>query len=403
MSVLSEPDDTSHVCHVFLFTLIAVLSISTACGISSSSNTTTTSTPAQPSFPSIPPESITWSPSADPTVPAPPPEDESSAPWKNGSNDFPLTVASPSAKATVTSPLSVVANASPKNPIFFMRVYVDNVAVYFTFTNSINTQLFVAPGAHTITVVAEDKLGYISATPLQVTVSSQAAKTTISSIQAMPGWQSCGATFPDGSGRDGQICAAGFGDPKFTLTQNVSSPSMDGNSAEFSIAPSPPSCTGYCNNLNFNPIAGGNNVSHFVYDLYFDIDNPNAAQALEFDLNQTFGGQRWVWGSECNFNGSGKWDIWNDAPNTGWIPTSIPCKPFAANTWIHLVWTVERVGNQVHYISLQVGDQTYNVDTYYPNQQNWTLEEIDTAFQMDLDEKGDPYNVWLDKVNLTAY
>src|SRR5579863_5554776 len=184
MSVLSEPDDTSHVCHVFLFTLIAVLSISTACGISSSSNTTTTSTPAQPSFPSIPPESITWSPSADPTVPAPPPEDESSAPWKNGSNDFPLTVASPSAKATVTSPLSVVANASPKNPIFFMRVYVDNVAVYFTFTNSINTQLFVAPGAHTITVVAEDKLGYISATPLQVTVSSQAAKTTISSIRS---------------------------------------------------------------------------------------------------------------------------------------------------------------------------------------------------------------------------
>ena len=47
--------------------------------------------------------------------------------------------------------------------------------------------------------------------------------------------------------------------------------------------------------------------------------------------------------------------------------------------------------------------ETYNVDTYYPNQADWTLEEIDTAFQMDLDEKGDTYNVWLDKVNLTAY
>jgi len=57
----------------------------------------------------------------------------------------------------------------------------------------------------------------------------------------------------------------------------------------------------------------------------------------------------------------------------------------------------------VHYISLQVGDQTYTVDTFYPNQQNWTLEEIDNAFQMDLDANGDPYNVWLDKVNLTAY
>lgn len=98
--------------------------------------------------------------------------------------------------------------------------------------------------------------------------------------------------------------------------------------------------------LYFNAIAGGNNVSHFTYDLCFYIDNPNASQALEFDINQTFGGNRWVWGSECNFNGSGKWDIWNDV--TGWQPTIYDCKPFAANTWIHLVWNVERVGNQVH-------------------------------------------------------
>jgi hypothetical protein len=36
----------------------------------------------------------------------------------------------------VTSPINVVANANPKNPIFFMRVYVDQLAVYYTFTNS---------------------------------------------------------------------------------------------------------------------------------------------------------------------------------------------------------------------------------------------------------------------------
>ena len=57
----------------------------------------------------------------------------------------------------------------------------------------------------------------------------------------------------------------------------------------------------------------------------------------------------------------------------------------------------------MHYISLTVGDQTYNVDTYYSNQSNWTLEEIDVAFQMDGNYKQEPYNVWLDKVQLTAY
>ena len=67
------------------------------------------------------------------------------------------------------------------------------------------------------------------------------------------------------------------------------------------------------------------------------------------------------------------------------------------------MWNVERVGNQVHYISLTIGDQVLNVDTYYPNQPDWTLEEIDVAFQMDLDSAGTPYNVWLDQVQLTAY
>jgi len=42
------------------------------------------------------------------------------------------------------------------------------------------------------------------------------------------------------------------------------------------------------------------------------------------------------------------------------------------------------------------------VNTTYPNQQNWTLEEIDTAFQMDLDQVGTPFHVWLDQVSLTA-
>ncbi len=190
------------------------------------------------------------------------------------------------------------------------------------------------------------------------------------------------------------------------MTEGQSTPAMDGKSAKFSMG----GPTGYSNMLYFNPIAGGNSVSHFSYDLYFYIDRPEAAQALEFDLNQAYDDtglgnpQRWTWGSECNFKGEtpGKWDIWDDAAGI-WRPTSIPCNPFPANTWNHVIWNVERVGEQVHYISLTVNDQVYNLDIYYNNQQGWDLEEIDTAFQMDLDSNADPYNVWLDEVNLTAY
>jgi hypothetical protein len=386
----SRPQFASSALFVFqprFLLLIAAIATLSACGTSNKNNTPA---PAQPNYPSTPPVPITWSPQTSP-LPAPPAQ----VPPPTGSNDFPLTISNPVDGQTVTSPFNVTASATPKNPIFFMRVYVDQLAVYFTFTNSIDTQLFVAPGSHTLEVMAEDNQGYISATILNITVSSQ-SQATISAIQTLPGWQSCSATFPAGSGRDGQICAAGLGTADSTMTENQSSPAMDGKSAKFTMGGATP----YSNMLYFNAIAGGNNVSHFTYDLYFYIDNPDVSQALEFDINQTYGGNRWVWGSECNFNSSGKWDIWDDL--NGWKPTSIPCIPFPANTWIHLVWNVERVGNQVHYISLTVGDQTYNVDTYYSNQPDWTLEEIDVAFQMDGNYAQQPYNVWLDEVNLTA-
>ena len=72
-----------------------------------------------------------------------------------------------------------------------------------------------------------------------------------------------------------------------------------------------------------------------------------------------------------------------DPLNEVWRPTSVPCNHLPSNTWVHLIWSVERVGNQVHYISVSVADQVYDVDTYYTAQPNWYQEEIDIAFQMD--------------------
>jgi hypothetical protein len=137
------------------------------CGTPSSTTTTTTTNtppppppPQQPSYPSVPPVAITWSPSTS-SLPAPEAVTPSSAAWGTGANDFPLTVSNPTDSTTVTSPINVVAAAKPTNPIFFMRVYVDQLAVFFTFDNSINTQIFLSSGAHTLLVMAEDNQGYI--------------------------------------------------------------------------------------------------------------------------------------------------------------------------------------------------------------------------------------------------
>lgn len=159
--------------------------------------------------------------------------------------------------------------------------------------------------------------------------------------------------------------------------------------------------TAYSNELWTKYLGGGSAPTHFTYDLSFYIDHPEFAQALEFDVNQTFENTRWVFGTECNLRGDGVWDVWDGVK--GWQPTSVPCKSLPANTWNHLVWTFERVGNQVHYISVQLNGTTYPLDLYHSNQPTWPLEGIDVAFQMDGDYRQDPYNVWLDNVTLNAY
>jgi hypothetical protein len=387
--------------HIMIFGLVVLLAVILAgCGTSStmanagrpSPSPAPTPAPTPIPSPTPPPIPVTWDPTTSP-LPAPP----AIEPPPPAELSFPLSVSSPSSGATVNSPAHVVASASSSNPILAMRVYVDGLAVYFTFDKSIDTLIWMASGLHALEITAIDRKGFVSASIMQVTVAAQSSF-TVSDIQALPGWQACSAVFPPEAPRHGQICAAGLGTALVSMTPGQGTPSLDGNSTKFSIA----GPTGYSNELWFNPVGGGSNVTHFVYDLWFLIDKPAAAQALEFDVNQTFGGQRWTWGTECNFNGSGKWDIWDSLHET-WVPTFVDCKPFPANTWIHLIWNFERVNGQAHYISLTVNDQVFTIDQFFNPQQNWTLEEIDAAFQMDGNFMQEPYNVWLDKVNLQVF
>jgi hypothetical protein len=304
---------------------------------------------------------------------------------------FPLTISGPGQGAAVSSPANVIAEALPADPIYWMRIYVDGQAVYYSFTPNINQYIFMANGKHTIEIVGEDVSGYIATATTEVNVVSQ--NPGVSNIQNLPGWLSCSAAIGQGS-----TCAAGLGNAMSQLTQDQSSPSLSGSSAEFTISGS----HAYSNELYWYPLGGGNNVSHFTYDLWFYVSDGDAPQSLEFDVNQAFGGTRWTWGSQCDFDQTGKWTIWNPLDEI-WVPTSVPCKHFPSQTWIHLVWTLERVGNQVHYMTLSVAGQEYDVDTYYTAQPDWYQEEVDIAFQLDGNYKQQPYDVWLDEVTLNAY
>jgi len=303
---------------------------------------------------------------------------------------FPLTISSPGNGASVNSPVPIVATALPPDPIYTVRIYVDGLAVLYTPNTTINQLLWMPNGEHTVEVVAEDTAGYIATTSMQLNVIGQEPGAL--NIQDHANWVSCSALIA------GSTCAAGLGVAASNLSLHQTTPSLDGSAAKFSLGGSTP----YSNELYWTPLGGGDSVSHFTYDLYFYVSNGNAPQSLEFDVNQAFGGTRWTWGTQCDFNQTHEWNVW-DPLHEVWVPIPVPCNHFPSDTWIHLIWTLERVGNQVHYISLSVADQLYPVDVYYTAQPNWYQEEIDVAFQMDGNYEQEPYDVWLDEVKLLAY
>ncbi len=82
-----------------------------------------------------------------------------------------VTICSPANNATVTSPVSIVAQATDSKTITETQIYVDRVKQYQIAGGRVNTSLPLAAGTHRITVQAHDSAGAFSST-VNVTVSS---------------------------------------------------------------------------------------------------------------------------------------------------------------------------------------------------------------------------------------
>jgi hypothetical protein len=213
-----------------------------------------------------------------------------------------------------------------------------------------------------------------------------------SAVQAQPDWQWCTAEL------DGHECASGLGNATSSMTPNQADPSLSGKSSQFKIG----GPTRYSNALWWKAFGVDKKSTHFVYDLYFYMKDPNLPEALEFDINQSMNGTRWTWGTECSYRNTGYWDIWN-SETLQWETTSVRCPVVSANEWHHLTWTVERVNGQAHYISVELDGNVTKVDKFYNPQSNYSGDGVNVAFQLDGDYQQDPYSVWLDKASLSSW
>lgn len=300
-----------------------------------------------------------------------------------------ITYYSPTSGSTVSSPIHVKAQASSSTAIQYTNLYLDGNKVAGVSGGTIDKYLSAGGGSHRIVVQAKDKSGSLFSKAINVTVAYSSSGTSskiFSNIEQMSKWSSCSACA--GSGGSGPIA---------TLYQSlgISSPSLDGNSTKFHIGGSTP----YANALWWKQLGANSNAHHFTYDLYFYLKNPSAAQALEFDVNQSVNGKKYIFGTECT--SAHIWKVYSASLH--WVNTGIGCPQPTAYKWHHLIWEFQRTsGNNVQFISVTLdGVKHYVNRTYAPKSSS--ANEINVAFQMDGNKYMTDYDTWLDKVKLTYW
>ena len=236
------------------------------------------------------------------------------------------------------------------------------------------------------------------------TGNSNSGEASFSSLQHSGGWGQYGQQGPDYVDCSPSPCNG----ISFWMAQNVNNPSLSGQASEFDLGGSAPFSDGLWNNHLIGPgstqgMPDSNgtivpSLHNFTYDVYFYGDNFGVSQAIEFDINQFFNGEGFIWGHECRIVSGNEWDVW-DNQNQKWVHTGVPCYP-NWNAWNHLTIKVQRNSNdELVYQSITLNGNTANLGWTFPHgsANNWYGVTIN--YQMDGNSQQDAYNVYLD--NLT--
>jgi hypothetical protein len=143
-------------------------------------------------------------------------------------------------------------------------------------------------------------------------------------------------------------------------------------------------------------------LHNFIYDLYFYGTNLETSEVLEFDINQFFNGQGYIWGHQCRIAAGHEWDTWDNVRAT-WIPTGIACHPLS-NAWNHLTIQVQRnSADQLLFQSITFNGVASQLNITRPPGPAPGWYGIVLNYQMDGNYAQQPYSVWVDKFDFTYW
>jgi hypothetical protein len=329
-----------------------------------------------------------------------------------------VSVTAPTNNSTLSTSVQFAASAttSCSAGVATMGIYTTPGALAYKVAGAkLNTSLTLAAEIYHAVVEEWDKCGGAATTPVVFTVGSggpsgpSGSSGQFVNLHQQSGWTGYGLLAPRYD-----ICPSCVPTgPQVTwgMTQGVSSPSISGNSARMDVGGHTVYSDGLWNNHLIGDFSSRGlrdtshtivpNVHNFTYDVYFYATNMGASQALEFDINQFFNGQSFIWGHECRIQGGHEWDIW-DNQAMKWHATGIPCNP-VNNAWNHLVIQVKRTAaNHLLFQSITLNGQTATLNyDETPTATNWY--GITINYQQDGDYKQTPYSIWLDKLTFTYW
>ena len=225
--------------------------------------------------------------------------------------------------------------------------------------------------------------------------------TTIDNIDVLPGttdqsamnqWISCS---PD---------CGGPNTPNPPLVSQVSTPSEDGTAALFQTDSGPQ--VGYSGDywyVQHGGLTSQVNTLQYSFDLYIPSQflADDTVWAIEFECQQTIGGQLFNFAWSDDFNDTHQWTIFNYATST-WELSGIPYTPLSGDTWHHITANFHTSGSQVIHDSITVDGVTHfptqnNVHGAVPGADN----TFNNAFQLDMNQAGNGYYVYVDNMKVT--
>jgi hypothetical protein len=209
------------------------------------------------------------------------------------------------------------------------------------------------------------------------------AQTTYSNLDQATGWSGC------------SVCAEAGTTETFSMTRGVTSPSMDGKSAKFSIGGANP----WGLALWHKYLGTHDTAKNFKMDVYVYGQQLQKSNGMEFSVSQAVGGKWYKWSIQFSFNKK-LVSVW-DSANHHWVATSMPALIPSNYKWHHYTFNVQKTSTgKAAFLTFVVDGHTYYINKSF-GPQSTSNHGISTHFQLNMNSAADDYSVWLDKYLIT--